>query len=87
MTGHHCCVCGNYTKAKDPSVTFHRIPKEPEKRALWIKCFVLVEDIKESRTVCCRHFLNGNVQQEPSINVGKRFASPMKKDARSKRAK
>ena len=42
MTGHRCCVCGfcGNTKAKDPSVTFHRIPKEPEKRALWIKCFV-----------------------------------------------
>ena len=38
MTGHHCCMCGN-TKAKDPTVTFHGIPKEPEKRALWIKCF------------------------------------------------
>ena len=43
MTGHHCCMCGN-TKAKNPSVTFYRIPKEPEKRALWIKSFVLVEE-------------------------------------------
>ena len=33
MTGHRCCVCGfcGNTKAKDPRVTFHRIPKEPEK--------------------------------------------------------
>ena len=86
MTGHHWRVCGN-TKAKDSSVTFHRIPKEPEKRALWIKCFDLVEDIKESTRVCCRHFPNGNVQQAPSINVGKCFASPMKKDDRSKHSK
>ena len=55
------------TKAKDPNVTFHRIPKEPEKRTLWIKCFDLVEeDIKESIRVCCRHYPNGNVQQAPS---------------------
>lgn len=87
MAGHRCCVCGN-SKAKDPDDTFHRIPKEPERRALWIKCFDLKEeDIKESARVCCRHFPSGNAQQAPSTTLGKRFASPMKKDARSKRAK
>ena len=43
MTGCRCYVCGN-TKAKDPSVTFQRIPKDPEKRALWIKCYDLLHE-------------------------------------------
>ena len=33
MTGYRCCVCGN---SHDPGVSFHRIPKEPEWRALWL---------------------------------------------------
>ena len=87
MTGHRCCVCGN-TKAHDPSVTFHRIPFDKKRRTLWIEIFNLKEeDFKESTRVCCRHFPDGDPNMSPSVQLGKRFAFPMKKDNRSKRAK
>ena len=79
MTGHTCVVCGN-TKVKDSSVTFHRIPKEVERRARWLKVFDIREEvIKESTRVCCRHFPDGHCSKEPSITLGKRFASPIRK--------
>ena len=36
--GHTCVVCAN-TKAKDPNVTFHWIPKDTERRAWWLEVF------------------------------------------------
>ena len=48
MTGHKCSVCGN-TQANEAGESFHRIPKEPERRALWLRVFELGEnDIKAS---------------------------------------
>ena len=85
MTGHTCVVCGN-SKAKDANVTFHRIPKDAVKRVRWLEVFDIREEaIKESTRVCCRHFPNGNCSKEPSITLGKRFASPRKKGPRAKR--
>ena len=85
MTGHTYVVCGN-TKVKDSSVTFHRIPKETERRAWWLKVFDIREEvIKESTQVCCRHFPDGDCRKEPSITLGKHFASPRKKGPRGKR--
>ena len=87
MTGHRCCVCGN-TRTTDPSVSFHRIPKEPEKRALWLSLLVLNEDdIKPSTRICSRHFPDGDTTKSPSLTLGKRFASPIKQGPRAKRAK
>ena len=34
MPGDRCAVCG-ITKATDPNVSFHRIPKDPIMRAKW----------------------------------------------------
>ena len=84
MTGARCCVCGN-TKAQDPSVTFHRIPKEPSRKALWLETFNISEE--DSTRVCCRHFPDGDSHKLPSTTLGKRLASPMKKNDRMKRAK
>ena len=77
IAGHTCVVCGN-TKVKDSSVTFHRIRKEVERRARWLKVFDIREEvIKESARVCCRHFPDGGCSKEPSITLGKCFASPL----------
>lgn len=87
MTGHRCCVCGN-TKTSDPSVSFHRVPKEADKRALWLEVFSLrEEDIKPSTRVCSRHFPDGDASKSPNVTLGKRFASPIKQGPRAKRAK
>ena len=87
MTGHRCCVCGN-TRTTDPSVSFHRIPKEPEKRALLLSLLELNEDdIKPSTRICFRHFPDGDTTKSPSLTLGKRFASPIKQGPRAKRAK
>ena len=47
MSGHKFCVCGS-TQAQDSSVSFHRIPKKPERRSLlfifnilFLKFFIL----------------------------------------------
>ena len=87
MTGHKCSVCGN-TRANEASVSFHRIPKEPERRALWLRVFELGEnDIKASTRVCSRHFPDGDPKKTPSVTLGKRFASPIKQGPRAKRAR
>jgi len=87
MTGQKCVVCGN-TKASDPSVSFHRVPKNPGKRAEWLERLQLREDsIKSSTRVCSRHFPGGDPTESPSLTLGKRFASPMKQGSRAKRAK
>jgi len=49
MTGQKCVVCGN-TKASDPSVSFHRVPKNPGKRAEWLERLQLREDSIKSST-------------------------------------
>ena len=57
MTGWRCIVCGN-TQSSD---SFHRIPKESVRRAVWMSVFDLKEEnIKSSMHVCCRHFPVGD---------------------------
>ena len=62
MSGRKCCLCGN-NRSKDPGVSFHRFPKQPERSALWLVVFELSEsDIRdESTRVCSRHFPNGDI--------------------------
>ena len=88
MPGHTCIVCGN-KPAHDPSASFHRIPKDPHRRAGWLRGLGIVEgDLKDHSRVCCRHFPEGDSTKKPPISLGKRFASPIKrKDPRAKRAK
>ena len=55
---------------------------------LWIEGFNLKEeDFKESARVCCRHFPDGDPSKPRSVQLGRHFASPMKKEDRSKHAK
>ena len=87
MPGQRCYVCGN-TKSNDRSVSFHRVPKEVEKRAVWLQLLSLrEEDLKSSVRVCSRHFSDGDASKSPSVTLGKRLASPMKKGPRLQRAK
>ena len=44
-------------------------------------------DIKPHHRVCSRHFPNGDVKNDPTTTLGKRFASPIKKGPRAKRVK
>lgn len=84
-----CLVCGN-TKAKDHSVSFHRFPKDQERRSKWISSLQLKENVvKDFHRVCSRHFPNGDaINNDLNLTLGKKFASPMKSwSARSKRAK
>ena len=88
MTGNRCIVCRS-TRAKDPGVSFHRFPADPALRAKWISKLELDADVvKPHSRVCSRHFPGGDATKEPQLNLGKRFASPRKKDhPRAKRAK
>ena len=44
-------------------------------------------DIKSNAHVCSRHFPGDDASKPPCLSLGKRFASPMKKDERGKIAK
>lgn len=45
-------------------------------------------DLKPYSRVCSRHFPDGDAKKEPEVNLGKRFASPKKRDhPHAKRAK
>ncbi len=87
MTGQTCIVCGS-THSQDPSVSFHRLPSDPGKRASWLCVFAIDERrLKSQSRVCSRHFPDGDTKKEPLANLGKRFASPIKsKHPRAKRA-
>ena len=70
MPGQKCCVCGN-TQALDDKASFHRFPKEIDRRTLWMDVFGLLEkDIKPSSRVCSRHFPDGDSKKAPSLNLG-----------------
>ena len=73
MTGQRCFVCGT-KQSEDSSASFHRIPKDPERRTLWLKTFGLEEDvIKPSTRICSKHFQGGNAKGIPSLSVGKKL--------------
>ena len=89
MPGDSCLVCGN-TRAKDPSISLYRFPKDQEKRECWLKALSIMEaDIKDHHRVCSRHFPGGDSKQgNPQLSIGKRFASPKKLwTSRAKRAR
>ena len=70
MTGQRCHMCGN-TKAKDPSVSFHHIPKDAAKKTIWLATLGLCEsNLKQSTCICLRHFPGGDGKQEPSLFLG-----------------
>lgn len=79
-------VCGN-SRRKNPLLKYHRIPSDAERRALWLQVFnITLKDTKPHHRVCSMHFKDGNPANKPEATVGKRFASPVRKDtARSKR--
>ena len=83
-----CLVCGN-NRSNDPGTCFHCFPSDPERRSVWLSVFQLSEsDVKSYSRACSRHFPDGEVKNNPQVNLGKRFASPLKKEhPRAKRAK
>ena len=87
MPGDACIVCGNSRK-KEPLLSYHRFPSNPEKRAMWIRELQLSEDqLMVYSRVCSRHFPGGDTRNKPDLSLGKRFGSPIKKGApRTKRA-
>lgn len=63
-------MCSN-TQAKDPTVCFHRFPRDAAVRAIWLEVFKLQESaLKPSTRVCSRHFPDGDVKKKPTLTVG-----------------
>ena len=86
MPGKYCCVCKN-TTSKDPSISFHRFPSNKEKHSQWLEVLQITENqLKPHWRVCSRHFPDGDPSKLPTVTLGKRFCSPMKKGPRAKRA-
>ena len=79
MPGDLCIVCGNSCK-KAPKLSCHRFPTNQAKRAQWLRIFQLdPEVVKPHARVCSRRFMNGDPINDPQANIGRRFASPIKK--------
>ena len=88
MPGLRCIACGNTSK-QDPTCSFHRFPSDISTRTRWLQILEIEESlVKPQSRVCARHFPAGDVTKDPQVNLGKRFASPIKKKLpRAKRAK
>ena len=56
-----------------------RFPSDKAKRQRWLEALNLTEaEIGEHSRICSRHFLHGDPSNVPSLDIGKRFASPKK---------
>lgn len=67
--------------AKGEKVSFYRFPpkSEPVKRQQWLNALNLAEGhVQDHHRICSHHFPNGDASQLPSLNIGKKFASPKK---------
>ena len=79
MPGDSCVVCGNSRK-KAPKLSYHQFPTNQAKRSQWLRVFQLdPEMVKPHTRLCSRHFMNGDPINDPQANIGRRFASPIKK--------
>ena len=56
-----------------------RFPADKRNRQRWLEALNLTEaEVGEHSRVCSRHFLHGDPSTVPSLDIGKRFASPKK---------
>ena len=87
MTGTTCIVC-KQTKKKGDSISMHRIPSCPIKRKEWIECLSLDKaSLRDHHRVCSNQFPHGDQTQKPSLTLGQKKISPMKRNTdRGKRA-
>ena len=86
MPGKYCCVCKN-TTSKDPASLFTDF--HPIKRSAasgWRCCRSQKTQLKSYCRVCSTHFPDGDPNKLPTVTLGKKFCSPMKKGSRAKHA-
>jgi len=55
----------------------HRFP--PDRRQQWIEALDIQEDLPANARICSCHFPDGDTSKLPSLTLGKRFASPLKR--------
>ena len=66
-------------KGKGRTCPCFAFPAHERKRKQWLEAFNIAEgDITEHSRICSRHFLHGDPSNPPSLDLGKRFASPKK---------
>ena len=69
-------------------MSFYRVTKEPERRVIWLKVLKLSrKGIKPSICIGSGQFPDGIVKKNPSLSLGKRFATSVKQRPRAQRAK
>ena len=81
MPGDFCILYGNsrLKATADRQVAYQR---NKEKLDLWLQAYQLsAEHMKSHSRVCSRHFRGGDPKNGPEPTLGRRFASPTKKDA------
>lgn len=60
-------------------MSMFQFPADKTKRPKWLEALNLTEaEIGEHSRICSRHFLHGDPSNVPSLDIGKRFASPKK---------
>ena len=82
------CICCGHVKGKGDKVAMFRLPADKTRRQQWMTALNLTEEeVNDNTRVCSRHFLHGDSSNTPSLDLGKRFASPKKLSMeRSRRA-
>ncbi|KAL5499645.1 hypothetical protein EMCRGX_G011098 [Ephydatia muelleri] len=80
MSGNTCIVCQS-TRCNEPLLKFYRIPPDLNKRALWLHVLHLSDHIlKPHYRVCSKHFRDGDPKNGPELLLGKKFATPVKRN-------
>lgn len=81
-----CIVC-KHTTQNCGTIKMFRFPSNSVIRKQWLQNIGLKEeDLQQHSCLCSKHFRNGDKTQLPTLNLGKRFASPRKNNERGKRA-
>ena len=79
MVGHRCTVCDN-TSHLDPDCSFHRFPSHLSTRLRWVQVLgINKSNLRKDFCICSSHFPTGDIAKGPKSNLGKRFASPIKR--------
>ena len=82
------CVALHVQQTLEPLFTVSRLIKRRERDGVYTNLQLGADAVKPYSRLCSRHFPGGDPSKEPQLNLGKRFASPRKRDhPRARRAR
>ncbi|XP_022178457.1 THAP domain-containing protein 2-like [Myzus persicae] len=80
------CVMCLKSKKKGYNISLHKFPKDPIRRAVWLKnCSFVEKEIEHNRMLCSSHFEKDCLVQHSNRRVLKRSAVPVIFDEKKRR--